>query len=130
MTDAFERAAKRSLSRLGREITLVNQSAKTDANGDPVRDNHGNIEWASENTTTADAELVYRGTPSFERRADGVDAEIDVVAWVDDAETVTDGDGDEETRATRIEDNGVRYVVRDTFPENNGLTRAHGEKED
>jgi hypothetical protein len=118
------------LSRLGRSLTLRNQSAKTDNNGDPVRDDHGNIEWDSITTTDVTGEIVFRGTPEFERRADGVDSNIDVVAFFDDSETVTDGSDDEATRATRIDDNGVRYVVRETFDEDNGLIRAHGERED
>lgn len=127
--DVFNRAAKRSLNRLGRDVTLVNQSAQVDGSGDPERDDYGDIEWDTEQTSSITAELVSRGTPQFDRRADGIDDTTDIVAWVDDSETITDGSESGATRATRLEVTGERYVVRETFDEDNGLIRAHGEKE-
>lgn len=132
MNDVFKRAVQRANDRLGRSITLVNQSAQTDASGDPQRDEYNDIQWASESTTDTTGELVYRGTPGFDRRADGIDQNIDVIAWVSDADSadITSGEDDEATRATRIEVDGERYVVRDTIDEDNGMIRAHGSEEE
>jgi len=125
----FDATSKRMLRRLGREITLQNQSAQTDANGSVERDDHGNVVWTDPVETTAMAEVIQRGTPSYRRRVEGIDSNADVIAWVDADTTLTDGVGDEATRATRIKDSGDTFVVRDTFHENNGLVRAHAVKE-
>lgn len=132
MTDTFDRVAKRSLRRMGRSVTLVNQSAKTDANGDPKRDSYNDVKWQSKDTTDTTAEVVYRGQQSFDRRADGIHEDIDALAWVsaDDSADVTDGDDDEATRATRIKVDNERYIVRQTFDEDNGLIRCHCRMED
>lgn len=131
MTDAFDRAVARGDSRLFDDITLRNQSAKTDSNGDPVRDDGGNIEWAPETETTAAGEITYRGTPSFERRADGVDTDLDAFIWVsDDSVTFTDGSEDETQRATRVKADGKTYKITDVFDERNGRRRAFAELED
>lgn len=128
--DNFEYALTRGDARLFADVDVVNQSAKTDANGDPVRDSHGNIEWASKSTTTVPGEITYRGTPGFQRRADGLDTDIDCLVWVsDDAVTFTDGSDDETTRATRVDADGETYRVVDVFDERNGRRRAHCEKE-
>lgn len=127
MTTSY--AGRRALKRAGRTITLINRTAQT-TNGSPDRDDHGNIKWDSESKTDTSGSLVYRGSPKFQRRADGIDIEVDVIAYVPDDQPVYDGEDDEERRSTRIEVNGERYVVRQTFDENNGVIRCHGVKED
>lgn len=138
-----KRDTKRSLQRLGRTLTLINQVAETE-DGDPKRDDHGNIIWADPTELEIVGELVYRGTPRFARRADGLDIEVDVVGWVEDpgeygeriygngtyGSNATAGEQREDRRATRVADGGgERYVVRDTFVQDDGLIRFHGEKE-
>lgn len=119
--DAFTRAARRSLRRLGTDVTLVNGTNFR-------RDDRNDPEWDDDQTATV-AELVYRGSPSFASRADGVSKSIDVLAWVDESDPVTDGADDDQTRATRIDLQNETYVVRDTFDEHNGLVRCHCVKE-
>jgi hypothetical protein len=143
MSDAFTRAVQRGDKRLFEDVTVVNQRAQQDATGDPTRDSHGNIVWRAPDTTAVAAEIVYRGSPQFSARADSVDTDIDAMVFVPaDAaygsgvygrgvygRYVSDG-GAEDIRATRIEDDGDRYVVRDTFHEDNGRIRCHCRKED
>lgn len=143
MSNAFERAVQRGDKRLFQDVTARNQSAETDANDDPVLDSHGNIVWSDAVETSVPGEIVYRGTPEFQRRADGIDDEIDVVVWLEDAVgygeeygvlygglLATDGSESEAQRATRILADGETYVIRDTFMERNGRLRCFGEKED
>jgi hypothetical protein len=118
------------LDRLGQTVTVSNQSADTDGNGDTVRDDHGNIVWATATTTDVSAEIVQRGEPAFARRADGVDTDVDALIFVKNSVTIRDGESDEALRATRIDASGESYVVRDVHDENNGLVRAHAAKED
>lgn len=129
---AFDQAIADSLSLTGRSVTLVNQSAQTDNSGNPKRDSYNNIKWDSKTTTDTTAELVYRGSKQFSHRADGIDKDIDVIAWLssDDSSNVTTGEDDDATRATRIKANGERYVVRDVFDDADGQLRCHGMKED
>jgi len=133
MSDAFTRAVRRGDRRLFEDVTVVNQRAQQDATGDRTRDSHGNIVWQAPDTTAVAAEIVYRGSPQFSARADSVDADIDAMVFVpadaSDGQHVSDG-GAEDVRATRIEDDGDRYVVRDTFHEDNGRIRCHCRKED
>jgi len=127
MTDTFDRAVRRGDSRLFDDVTLRNQTAETDATGAPERDAHNNIEWAGATETATPGEIVYRGTPQFARRADGVDADIDIIVFVSDPDvTVTDGSDDEAQRATRIEADGKTYRLMDVFDERNGRRRGHG----
>jgi len=117
----------------GRDVTLVNQQAKLDANGDPQRHpDHGDVRWASEQTRQVKAEIVYRGTPRFERLASGVDEEIMMLCWVSDehADAFTSGDDSETVRATRVVDGQARYVVRNVMDEVNGLMLGQGAMED
>jgi len=130
VNDRIKRAARRTLDRLADEVTLRNQTATTDANGDPIRDDHGNIEWASATETTVPSRVIMRGQPTFSRRADGIDDEIEGIALVSDQETVRDGSGGDADRATRITYGGETYAVRDVFDDSNGLLRAHLVHED
>jgi hypothetical protein len=131
VTDAFDRAVRRGDSRLFDDVTLRNQTAETDANGDPERDAHNNIVWAGATETATPGEIVYRGTPQFARRVDGIDADVDVVVWISNPDvTFTDGAGDETRRATRIRADGQTYRLMDTFDERNGRRRGHGELEE
>lgn len=143
MSNAFERAVKRGDSRLFGDVTVQNQAAQSDTNGDPVRDDHGNIVWDDAVETDVPGELVYRGDVAFSSRADGVSDDIEAVAWIEDADEygqeygrfysgriATDGSNAEEQRASRIKADGALYVVRDTFVERNGRLRCHCEKED
>lgn len=124
--DVFDRAARRSLDRLGRDVDLVNPTtAQRDSD-------YGDVFWSSSNTSTTSAELVRRGQPSFDKRADGVDENIDVMVWVSTAETVRTGEGDDTTAATRVDtdqDGTTDLVVRDIFDEDNGLYRLHCKEE-
>lgn len=143
MTEAFERAVRRGDSRLFDDVTVINQEAAEDTDGDPKRDDHGNIVWDDRVETDVEAEIVYRGTPAFQRRADGIGDDIDIVAWLpaggafgDGAfgdgvfgKYTTDGSHRDTVRATRIEADGATYVVRDWFVERNGRLRIHGKKE-
>lgn len=122
------RTHRRSLQTHGQSATLKNIDAQTDGSGDTQRDAHGNPIWDSASTSETTIELVTRGIPSFDHRVDGIDADIDAIAIVDEGETVRSGEDDDANAATRIDTGGRTYVVRSTWDENNGLTRAYCEE--
>lgn len=132
MRDRYTRTMRRFMDDIGRDVTLVNQSAQTDSNGDPQRDSYNDIKWDSKTETATTAEVMFQGEESFERRADGVDEDIDIIVLVadDDAADVTDGEDDEATRATRIKIDGDRYTIRETIDQANGVVQCHCHREE
>lgn len=119
----IDRTSRRTLRRLGRDATLVNPSS-------PVRDDdHGDVHWQDESRTETTIEIARRGEPAYQRRADGIEVDVDALLWVFDDAPVTDGADDDETAATRVEIGPEIYVVRDLYDEDNGLYRCHCSKE-
>lgn len=133
MSDPFTRAGdtrERFRDLAGYDATVINQQAETDANGDPVVDDHGLISWATPTETSTSVEFVERGSAQFAHRADGIETDVDGIAIVNGDITVTDGGDDEGTRATRIELDGETYVVHHTRTKAGGDTVARVELEE
>lgn len=116
-------ATRSILDFVGRDVTIVNPT-------NPTRDpDHNDVRFQDENRTSTVAEVLERGSTEFQSRADGVSESTDAMVLVKDSETVTSGSDDQTTAATRIEDGSTTYVVRGTFPEENGLIMCHCQRE-
>lgn len=125
-----ERAATQALSHGGQPVTLVNQEAQTDADGNIVRDSYNDPAWKDPTRTDTMASVVQRGEVTFNKRADGLNGEIDGVIRLDPNDTVTDGSDDEGTKATRIEEDGTTWVVRAEYIAADGLRECRCVRED
>lgn len=92
--------------------------------GDPIVENH--------HTETV-AEVVYRGTPQFSRRYEGVSQEIDAVAWIKDDVAIdigTEAEPNSTREASRLRilseiDGGQLLTVYRRVDERNGKVRLH-----
>lgn len=119
MKDEVTGPSKNMLRFAGRQLTIVNRT-------EPVQDErYRDLDWTSEDVTETFGEVAERGTPSFERRADSVDSDVDLFVWVPDDVNVTSGEDEQEVPATFIEDGDYTYRVYETFHEDNGIIRCH-----
>lgn len=121
--------AKELLESAGREITLINQTVATDADGNVIRDDYRDPE-IDETTVTTRGEIVVRGTPEFEARAGSSDVDVTAFVWVADDHAGDLNTGSESESRTKIRINDdvteleaeVLEVIRVT-DENNGKLR-------
>lgn len=126
----FNRALQRGDDQLFDDITLENQVAKTDTNGETLLDEHGNIRWEDKTTTDVSGEVTTRGQSTFARRASGIDRDIDAIIWISDPSvTFTSAEDIRTQKATRISAIGKTFKVREVFDEQNGRLRGHVEVE-
>jgi hypothetical protein len=129
--DTLTAPARELLALTGVKVTVKYWEREKDA---LTRDSQGDYEWGAADTeTTTPAEIVVRGTPSFDRRADGVSDDIQAFVWlssdvpVSDGEHTTDDSGTEILiRASQIIDPRTddRYRVDELFDERNGKYRC------
>lgn len=124
LDDQLTGPARRLLDFGGRDVTLVNRTAETDADGNVIRDEYRDVNWV-EDRTTVRAEKEVRGDPEFQVRAGGDDIEADALFWIDSTLSVYTGDEGETQGPTLVEDDGDEYRVREHFDENNGKRRLH-----
>lgn len=126
--------ARKLLGMAGEDVTLVTQIVDHyDDYNDPVYER---------TELETKAEVVVRGTPTFERRIDGVDSNVTAVAWImDDIESgygasygggygsssfqLSTGDESESRGATNVETDTHEFELYEWFDENNGKYRLH-----
>lgn len=115
MTDSI---AGRTLSRLGRDVTLHNyEKVSEDDYGENYSERTG-----SPHTVTA--RVVRSSGPEVQRDAFGADVDVDAEIYIEDGTTaasnIVDSGGD---GATRIDVDGHTYVVLQDDVQDNGLRR-------
>jgi hypothetical protein len=125
--------ARMLLDMAGEDVTLVTQVVDYyDDYNDPVYER---------TELETKAEIVVRGTPTFERRIDGVDSNVTAVAWIMDdiapgyGETygedyggsfqLSTGNESESQGATTVETDTHEFELYEWFDENNGKHRLH-----
>lgn len=118
--------ARRLLEFGGRDVTLVNKIAETDADGSVIRDEYGDITYDVTRISTK-AEVEFPGSPRFEQRIAGADVDLDAMIFVRSDIDVYTGDEGDERGPTDVHDDrtGAIYRVRSYFVEDNGKTRLH-----
>lgn len=120
------------LDMAGEDVVLTTQDVVGhDDYGDPVYE---------ETTLETVAEIVTRGSSTFERRVDGIDGDVQAVAWVKANEVSGYGEdyGDgyggfplstgaeaEDLGPTQVESATHSWTVYDWFDEHNGKYRLH-----
>lgn len=124
--DLFRGTTHSFLDRTGKPVRLSTQvQTGTDPDyGDPIVE--------TRHTETV-AEIIYRGTPQFSRRYEGVSQEIDAVAWIkDDVEieigTVAEPNTTRDASRLRVlteTDGGQLLTVYRRVDERNGKIRLH-----
>lgn len=124
--DLFRETAHDFLETTGKPVRLSTRvEIGTDPDyGDPIVETH--------HTDTV-AEVIYRGTPQFSRRYEGVSQEITAVAWIkDDVEidigTVAEPNPTREASRLRVlteKDGGQLLTVYRRVDERNGKIRLH-----
>jgi hypothetical protein len=124
MRDEVAEPSREMLRFAGRPLTVVTRT-------NPVQDErHRDVHWDSEERVDTTGEVAERGTPSFQKRANSVDVDVDLFVWLPGDVSVTTGDDDQNTPSTHIEDGDRTYRVYEVYPEDNGLVRCHCVKHD
>lgn len=104
---------------IGEEVTLVQRTVATDANGDWITDDHGNPEYDATRETIL-AELALRGSPTFDQRASGLDVDLTAIGWVLDSVDLYTGDESDTRAPSLLETEQGRLRVFEIVPERNG----------
>lgn len=126
LEEQLEDPARRLVGFGGRGVTLVNRTAKTDANGNVIRDEYGDVTY-DEMTVATNAEMEFPGSPQFEQRVGGSDIELDALIFVRSDHDIYTGDESDTRAPTEIHDDrtGAVYLTRSFVDEHNGKFRIH-----
>lgn len=121
--------ARDLLESAGRELTLIDTTVVTDADGNVVRDEYRDPE-TEQTETTVRGELVVRGTPQYEQRAGRADIDVSAFVWISSEydDLVHEGSGDRAATKVRVNDDEPNLEtdtldVVDVVDEGNGKLR-------
>lgn len=122
MRGRLESASRRIHEKTGREVEVT----AWERDG---LDDRNNPTWTRE-TITATGEVVPRGTPNFDSRIDGADADVDAAILLPADLGVPVTTGGSERGATEVTDvrSDTTYTITNVYHETNtGKIEAHGE---